>query len=272
MATLADLRSAVASILALPSVPGILQLNSNTRERAFEAYVFSLVVQAVRQAGGTADLYGINTGLDPNPVIFRGAPGYMGSRAQDFCFARCSLNGLDFEVHVDVIYVGGSGATHEVDVSIYDANAADAVRQMPGAQPRTRSLRAAFECKCYDSNLGTALGRGFVGLVADCGQLKIRDFVTNGHSQGLARYFSKSGGPNSFFGVSPVVPTDARHGLFTMSSKRYVNGLESHSGVIWRGSASGLAWSAGSWFGGNRRYLMPASVSAGRGEWGRRMN
>lgn len=209
MATLNQLRSAVAAILAVPGVPSILQLNSNTRERAFEAYVFSLVVQAVQQAGGTVEIHGANSGLNPNPMVFRGAPGYMGSTSQDFCFARCTLNSLEFEIHVDVIYVGGSGATHEVDVSIYDKSAADTVRQSPGMQPGTRALRAAFECKCYDSNLGTALGRAFVGLVSDCGQLKARDFVTNGQSQGLARYFSKSSGPRSYFEVSPIIANNA---------------------------------------------------------------
>ena len=209
MATLNDLRTAVSGILALPTVPSILQLNSNTRERAFEAYVFSLVVQAVRQAGGSVELRGVNSGANPNPLVFRGAPGYMGSTAQDFCFARCTLNNREFEIHVDVTYVGRSGATHEVDVSIYDRAAADAVRQNPAVQPSTRSLRAAFECKCYDSNLGTALGRAFVGLVSDCGQLKARKFVTNGQSQGLARYFSKSGGPQIYFQVSPIIADNA---------------------------------------------------------------
>jgi hypothetical protein len=209
MATLSDLRNAVSGILAVPGVPAVLKLNSNTRERAFEAYVFSLVVQAVRQAGGNAELHGVNTGLNPNPIVFRGAPGYMGSTAQDFCFGRCTLNNFEFEIHVDVIYVGSSGATHEVDVSVYDKAAADTVRQSPGMQPGTRSLRAAIECKCYDSNLGTALGRAFVGLVSDCGQLKAKDFVTNGQSQGLARYFSKSSGPRSYFGVSPIVANNA---------------------------------------------------------------
>ena len=209
MPTLTDLRNAVDTLLGLPAIPSVLQLNSNTRDRAFEAYVFSLVVQAVRQAGGTAELRGITTGANPKPAIFRGAPGYMGSTAQDFCFARCVLGTKEFEVHVDVIYVGGSGATHEVDVSLYDRLAADAVRQTPGLQPGTRGLRAAFECKFYDSNLGTALGRAFVGLVSDCGQLKVKDFVTNGQSQGLARYFSKSSGPQAYFRVSPLVTTDA---------------------------------------------------------------
>ena len=56
MATLNDLRAAIAQLLGLPTVPNVLQLNSNTRERAFECYVFALVLHAIRQAGGTVEL------------------------------------------------------------------------------------------------------------------------------------------------------------------------------------------------------------------------
>lgn len=209
MATLNDLRTAVTGLLGMPATQGILQLNNNTRERAFEAYVFALVLQAVRDAGGDVELRGINSGVNPNPIVLRGAPGYMGSRTQDFCYAYCVLDNKEFEVHIDVIFVGSSGASHEVDVSIYDHQAAEAVRQSPGMQPTTRSLRAAFECKCYDSSLGTALGRAFVGLVADCGQMRTKDFVTNGQSQSLALYFSKATGPKGYFGISPIIADHA---------------------------------------------------------------
>ena len=206
MASLNDLRTAVTQILGLPTVPGILQLNSNTRERAFEAYVFALVLRAVRAAGGTAQLHGILSGANPNPVVLRGAPGHMASRAQDFAYARCSLNGREFEVHVDVVYVGGSGATHEIDISLYDRAGADAVRRAAGALPDTRRLRAALECKFYDSALGVALGRTFVGLVDDCGDLQTKVFATNGQSPALAAYFTKKSRRHAFFAVSPIIP------------------------------------------------------------------
>lgn len=206
MASLNDLRTAVTQILGLPAVPGILRLNSNTRERAFEAYVFALVLRAVRQAGGTAQLHGILSGANPNPVVLRGAPGHMASRAQDFSYARCALNGREFEIHVDVVYVGGSGASHEIDISIYDRAGAEAVRRGSRALPDTRRLRAAIECKFYDSQLGVALGRTFVGLVDDCGDLETKVFATNGQSLPLAAYFSKKRRPHAFFAVSPLIP------------------------------------------------------------------
>lgn len=206
MATLNDIRTAIGQVLGIPNVAAVLQLNSNTRERAFECYVFALVVRAVRQAGGTVELRGVLSGPNPNPLVFRGGPGHLGSRAQNFCYARCTLGGKQFEVHVDVVYLGTSGAAHEIDVSICDQSIGDAARQTPGVLPNTSRLRASIECKFYDSQLGTALGRTFVGLVDDCGGLVFTTFVTNGQSPPLAAYFSKKSRPQPFFEVSPLIP------------------------------------------------------------------
>ncbi len=204
VASFGQLVSAVNALLGLPNVGAILQLNNASRERAFEAYVFSLVLRAVQQAGGNVELRGVLSGANPTTVVFRGAPGHMGSRAQDFAFAYCQLNGKEFEVHLDVQYLGTSGAMHEIDVSIYEHDKADQVRARPGTLPTARPLLGALECKFYDSNLGTGLGRAFVGLVDDCGSLQVKCFVTNGTHPGLASYFSKGQRPQPFFNLSPL--------------------------------------------------------------------
>jgi len=205
MATFKDLYDAVQDILSNPVVASSLQLNSATRERAFEAYVFSLMIKAVKQASGTVTIMGIKTGQNPNPVVFRGSPGHMSSQAQDFAYAECSLNSKEFEIHLGVQYVGTSNALHEVDVSLFDHDRADQIR-FQRILPSTRNLRAAVECKFYDSNLGVTLGRTFVGLVSDLGGLKIKSFASNGRSSGLADYFSKSDRPNPFFALTPLRP------------------------------------------------------------------
>lgn len=64
MTTLKDLRTAIDEVLGVPNVATVLQLNSNTRERAFECYVFALVVRAVRQAGGNVELRGVLSGAN----------------------------------------------------------------------------------------------------------------------------------------------------------------------------------------------------------------
>lgn len=205
MATLKELSDAVKKVLSHPSAKASIHLNSATRERAFEAYIFSLVIKAVLQAKGNVVIMGINTGANPNPIVFRGSPGHMSSCSQDFAYAECSLNGKEFEVHLGVQYIGTSNALHEVDVSIFDHERADQIRS-DGVLPNTRNLRAAIECKFYDSKLGVTLGRTFVGLVSDLGGLKIKSFASNGRSSGLADYFSKSDRPNPFFALTPLRP------------------------------------------------------------------
>jgi hypothetical protein len=206
MATLLQLRSAVSALIVSAGATGALQLNANTRERAFEAYVFSLLIRAVQQAGGTATVVGIKSGANPNPIVFRGGPGRLGSTTQDFAYAKCSLNGKSFEIHVDVEFQGSSGAVHEIDISAVDAAHAADVRASPASLPTARHLRAAVECKFYDSTLGVALGRVFVGLVSDCGTLKASAFLTNGTHKGLALFLTAKPNLSTAFGVTPLAP------------------------------------------------------------------
>jgi hypothetical protein len=147
---MAELLDSVNNLLNLPAAQQLLQLNSNTCERAYEAYVLSLCVEAVRRAGGSAQLVGIKSGSNPNPVVFRGAPGSMASTNQDFAYVSCALKNRAFELHVDVEYEGTSGAPHEIDVSMCDKAHGDAVRKTDGT-PKTEGnkLLMAFECKFY---------------------------------------------------------------------------------------------------------------------------
>src|SRR3982750_2093187 len=129
MATLSDLTNAIDNLLGLSVAQKLLQLNSNTCERAYEAYVLALCAEAVRRIpGGTAELVGIVSGTAPSIIVFRGGPGSLASRNQDFCYVACTLNNKKFEIHVDVEYEGQSGAMHEIDVYVVDAAHADAVR------------------------------------------------------------------------------------------------------------------------------------------------
>ena len=204
-AELAALKTAIDKLLALKATKQLLQLNNNTCERAFEAYIFSLCCDAVRSAGGTVTLTGIKSGANPPIVVFRGAPGSMASNNQNFVYANCTLNQKSFEIHVDVEYQGTSGALHEIDVSICDHSHATAVRQT-SATPKGAGgkLLAAFECKFYESTPGVNLGRTFVGLVSDCGSLRLRGFISNVPSDKLKQYFSKTTRPEPFLGLNPT--------------------------------------------------------------------
>jgi hypothetical protein len=202
-----ELVSAINALLNLPAAKQLLQLNSNTCERAYESYVLSLCVEAVRRAGGTAVLTGIKSGANPSPVVFRGAPGSMASENQNFAYVDCGLRGKQFEIHVDVEYQGTSGALHEIDVSMCSKEHADAVRSTSGT-PRTdgNKLLVALECKFYESTPGVTLGRTFVGLVSDCGTLRFHAFVANLLSDKLKMYLSKKSRPEPFLGLVPTSP------------------------------------------------------------------
>jgi hypothetical protein len=198
VATLEQLKQAVDNLLGLAAANRLLQLNSNTCDRAYEAYVFSLCAEAVRNAGGTATLTGINTGPNPATVVLRGGPGEMASQAQDFCYVDCVLSGKRFEIHADVVYEGQSGANHEIDVSICEAAHAQDVRQS-GRAPRTNKyLIAAIECKFYESTPGVSLARTFVGLIKDCSTNRLSAFVSNKSSGGLDSYLSPTWAPKPF--------------------------------------------------------------------------
>jgi hypothetical protein len=197
MATAADLvamKAEIESLLSLPGAKQLLQLNSNTCERAYEAYVFGLCCEAVRRAGGTVTLTGINTGANPSTVVFRGAPGSMASTSQNFVYADCSLSNRSFEIHVDVEYQGSSKALHEVDVSVCDTT------------PRAsgNKLLMVLECKFYEKTPGVSLGRTFVGLISDCGDLRLKAFASNIPSDKLRQYFSQTRRPEPFLGLNPT--------------------------------------------------------------------
>ena len=210
VATLAELKQAVDDLLSIAAAGRLLQLNSDTCERAFEAYVLGLCADAVRAAGGSAVPTGIQNGPNPQVLVFRGAPGSMASQAQDFCYIDCGPGRKRFEIHVDVVYEGQSGANHEIDVSLCETSHAEDVRQT-NRPPRTnRSLIAAIECKFYESTPGVALARTFVGLVKDCSSNRLNAFVANQSSPGLDSFLSTSWAPKPFTDLTPLVPETER--------------------------------------------------------------
>lgn len=203
MPTLDELRNAVNQLLGLPATGALLQLNANTRERAYEAYVFGLCARAVTSVGGTAVPTGINSGPNPSPLVFRGGPGQLWSTDQNFCYLDCQLNAKRFEVHLDVTYEGQSGAHHEVDVSIIDAVHAAQVRANRIMPRANKNLIGAFECKYYDSTPGVSLVRTFVGLLRDCANTRVEGFVANQTVPGINMFLSRTWAPKAFVDLSP---------------------------------------------------------------------
>jgi len=217
MVSLDDLKAAIDALLQISAAGRLLQLNSNTPERAYEAYVLSLCAVAVRNLGGTATLTGIKSGPDPQICVFRGGPGSMSSTYQDYCYVDCILRNKAFEIHADVEYIGQSGASHEIDVSFYDARRAAAVRQTQTSPKTNQNLLVAIECKFYESTPGVVLARTFLGLLSDCSTNRFNAFVSNKSTRDLERFLAKKSGPDPFTDLSPLDP---------QSEQRFVRSLE----------------------------------------------
>jgi hypothetical protein len=216
MATLSDLTNAIDNLLGLTITRQTLQLNSITREKAFEVYVLSLFAEAVVRAGGQFVTTGINSGSNPNPVVFRAAPGSVYSVSQNFAFLSCSLNGKQFEIHVDVEFEGASGATHEMDVSLIERNYADRSRQ---GRRNPRYPLCVAECKFFSSSIPSiGLARAMVGALADFSTRIGNIFVANGATNNLKNYLSNKTRLDPFIDLTP---------LNKQAEERLINNIES---------------------------------------------
>jgi len=202
MATYDDLKNSIDALLGLATTGRQLQLNASAREKAFEVYVLALIAEAINRASGRYSIIGIRTGPNPNPVVFRAAPGAIYSISQDFAYLDCTLNGKQFEIHVDVEFEGSSGATHEMDVSLIDKGRADRARN---GQRNPRNLLFVAECKFYSSSIPSiGVARALVGLASDF-HLEIGvAFVSNDATINLKNFLSKKNRPEPFPDLSPL--------------------------------------------------------------------
>ena len=217
MATLADLQNTIDALLAHPSGPGSYQLIQPVEEKAYEAYVFGLCLRAVRELGVQPLLRGISA--VPNPFVFRGAPGQIHSTHRNYGYASFSLNQQEFEIHAGVEFVGTSGMTHELDVCIMRAEAAQACRQQPN-DPAASNVFGAWECKFFDQSLDKHLARAFVGLVDDLGtNIRLAGFCSNRTHTQMRDYFQPQRRPYPHLLLTPLDPTSERRFVGVLSAE-----------------------------------------------------
>ncbi len=205
MPTLNQLHAAINNLLQAGAHGAGYQLVRDVEEKAYEAYVFGLCVEAVRRCGGTIDYRTISG--TPGPLLFRGGPGEIHSTHRNYGYAYCTLGTRQFEIHVDVEFEGTSRATHEIDVAILDADHADKCRTTP-CDPKAAGLIAAFECKFYDDTLGISLAREFVGALDDLGSsVRERGLVCNRDGKASTKdYLQVKRRPQPHFLLSPLHP------------------------------------------------------------------
>jgi hypothetical protein len=134
----------------------------------YEAYLFSLVLDAGRVEGATISLHCIHGG-PPTPFVFRTSPGYLNSRIRNYGYAQLDFIGCpSLEAHVGIRVSGHSGVLHECDISVLIKDEADVCRsRAENVAPRSHKIVIALEAKYYTTDLALHLGRGFLGFTRD---------------------------------------------------------------------------------------------------------
>lgn len=161
---------------ALGKIPTTLNAASQGAD-VFEAYIFTLVLRAASLEGATVSFENVDESA-VGVLRLRTSPGHIWSTNQIYSHAVLIFEGRpELEVHTGVYLSGCSGLIHEADVLVVLRDEAKVCRAEK-VPPRSKRAVVAIECKFYSSNLGIALGRGFVGL---CSDLSAREaiFVTN---------------------------------------------------------------------------------------------
>lgn len=159
---LADLIAEVASALRA-SAPSFRFPTSVGR--AYEAYCYSIVLQALREVGFVATPEQLQGGVFAFPL---GPRSLTNSASSYFRLDRNGPSPTELELHSNTYATGTSGHEHELDVAVVDAADASQCRSR-GTELSKGGVWMAIECKCYDSNLGAGIGRGFLGLAKEIG-------------------------------------------------------------------------------------------------------
>jgi hypothetical protein len=157
----------------------------------FEAYVFSLVLEAA-QIEGASITYRDVLGNTPTDFIFRTSPGYIFSTSRNYTHAVLLFpNKSPLEAHIGVRVVGKSGVLHECDVAVIEQIESEICRrrQVP---PRSSKVLIAVECKFYSTPLQLHLARGFIGLTTDL-SAETPIFVSNNSSDSLEKLLTGRG-------------------------------------------------------------------------------
>jgi hypothetical protein len=178
---LAEIQQALGSA-TIPSLTSAAAVSD-----IYEAYLFSLVLQAARTEGADVTLTCINGGA-PSTFVFRTSPGYLNSRHRNYGYAVIEFPGCPaLEAHLGVRVSGHSAVLHECDISVLMQTEAVVCRSRNElVAPRSHKVVIAVEAKYYTTDLALHLGRGFLGLVRDL-SAQNAFFVINREARSIER-------------------------------------------------------------------------------------
>lgn len=175
---------------ALSSLPSTNLTSSSAGNDLYEAYIWSLVLQAASNEGASISLRD-RTGASPTSFYFRTSPSSIFSRTHNYCHAEIEFAGCPvLEAHVGIFVSGRSQVAHECDVAVLFKSEAETCRNS-SVHPRSGKIILAAECKYYvASSIGINLGRSFLGLLSDVYKGD-RFFVATSYSRSVNMLLSK---------------------------------------------------------------------------------
>lgn len=169
-----DIRTRLSAISALNLT------SSNDASDIFEAFAFSLVIDAAIRLGASVAFENLR-GHSVNNLIFRTSPGRIfesNPPSTPYTHAVVEFPAKpQIELHQGVYVSGKSGLLHECDVAVVLRTEGQTCRRVQ-AHPRCAKAILTAECKCFSANLGIGLARGFIGLTSDL-RTDGRFFVSN---------------------------------------------------------------------------------------------
>ncbi len=216
MATPQDLLNGINQALGNTVTPSLT--TSNAACDLYEAYVFSLVLEAAKAEGASIRYFD----RDGNPQTnfkFRTGPSSIFTPTASYSHAELSFGTKPIlELHVGVYIWGSAKVRHECDVSVIWRTEAQRCR-LGKCHPVHKKVELAVECKLYQAaNLTIGLGRGFLGLTVDAKDVNAC-FVSDNHSDSIKKLLSKHK-KEAFMSVVPSnsaqvkVLTDYFRGVF----------------------------------------------------------
>lgn len=142
--------------------------SANAANDLYEAYVFSLVLDAARTEGAVIT-YRDRVGAVPVVFLFRTSPSRISIAVPNYCYADIFFQGKPgLEAHVGIYVSDKAKVRHETDVVVLRRDEAQTCRAAGDIDPRYSKLILSAECKMYqNATLDIGLGRGFLGLSAE---------------------------------------------------------------------------------------------------------
>lgn len=134
----------------------------------YELYIFSLIVEAARHEGAAVEFFDVHDNPVTQNFIFRTSPSRMFATAKDYTHGLIRFNACpELEIHLGIYVAGKSGVTHECDVAVIFASAANTCRSEL-VHPKSSQLILAVECKFYvAAYMGIGLARSYLGLASE---------------------------------------------------------------------------------------------------------